>query len=128
MEKDPFHFASELLLCGIVLVLVGCGGGPFWSKVCNPSDDGCSIATVGGTLSGLSSGEWVQLVNDGFDNLTVTKNGAFTFPTQLTNTSNYDVVVKSESPGVTCAVDNGNGLVGFNGVTSVLVSCASSGP
>lgn len=126
--KNQSHRAWRVLVFVALLVSVGCGGGPYWSKVCNPDDDGCSTATVGGTLSGLSSGEWVNLMNDGFDNLILTNNGAFTFPTRLTNSSNYDVTVKSASPGITCTVQNATGLVGFNGITNVVVSCAASAP
>lgn len=126
MENNHRCGALGFLVCIALLLLAGCGGGA--STVCDPFDDACSTATVGGTLSGLSSEEWVELVNDRFDDLVLTKNGPFTFPTRLTNTSNYDVTVKLASPGITCTVQNATGLVGFNGITNVVVSCAPTTP
>lgn len=36
----------------------------------------------------------------------------------------YDVTVKSHTPGITCAVNNGSGTIGSSNVTNVAVSCA----
>jgi large repetitive protein len=46
-----------------------------------------SAFTVGGTLTGLPAGDTVTLQDNGSDNLTLSNNGTFTFPTALPNPS-----------------------------------------
>ena len=53
--------------------------------------------TIGGTVSGLSG--TVVLQDNGGDNLSVTANGSFTFPTQLASGAAYAVTVKPSRPG-----------------------------
>jgi hypothetical protein len=115
----------------------------------NPSGQSCSVAngsgtvgsanvtsvavtctsaptyTVGGTLSGLSSGT-VVLQDNGGDNLSVTANGSFTFATPVASGAPYSVTVQSSPSGQSCSVANGSGTVGSANVTSVAVTCATS--
>ncbi len=85
----------------------------------------CSTVTytIGGTLSGLSSGN-VVLQDNGGDNLTLKANGAFTFATPLAAGSTYTVTVKTQPTGESCSVSNGNGSANSN-VTNVAVTCAT---
>ena len=78
--------------------------------------------TVGGTVSGLSGN--VVLQNNGADNLTVSANGGFAFPTALPNSSAYNVTVLTQPSGRTCTVGNGSGTVSGANATNVSVSCA----
>ncbi|RME88087.1 MAG: hypothetical protein D6767_10775 [Candidatus Hydrogenedentota bacterium] len=83
--------------------------------------------TVGGTVSGLVSGNSIVLQNNGGDNLTVTSNGSFTFSTALNDLSAYNVTILSQpsgSPKQTCTVSNGSGSLAGGSVTSVSVQCS----
>ena len=80
--------------------------------------------SVGGTVSGLSG--TVVLQDNGGDNLSVTANGSFAFPTQLASGAAYAVTVKTQPSGQTCVVSSGNGTVGSANVTSVAVTCTTN--
>ncbi len=82
-----------------------------------------SYYSVGGTVSGLS-GSLVLQDNSG-DNLAVTANGSFTFPTKLAAGAAYTVTVLTNPAGQTCTVSNGSGTVGAANVTNVAVTCVS---
>jgi hypothetical protein len=81
--------------------------------------------SVGGTASGLSG--TVVLQDNGGDNLSVTANGTFTFPTKLTSGNAYAVTVLTQPTGQTCAVSGGTGTVASVNVTNVAVTCTTSG-
>jgi hypothetical protein len=83
--------------------------------------------TIGGVISGLSSSASVVLLDDGGDALTVTTNGTITFKTALASGAPYAVTVGTQPSGENCAVSGGSGTVGTANVTSVTVSCATSG-
>src|SRR5579862_1542752 len=89
------------------------------------SGTGGTKYSVGGTVSGLSG--TVVLQDNGGDTLSVSANGSFTFATQLASGAAYAVTVQSYPSGQTCTVSNGSGAVGSANVTSVAVSCATSG-
>jgi hypothetical protein len=82
-------------------------------------------ATIGGTLSGLSTGDSVILQDNGGDALTLTANGPFTFKTPVTGpTDAYAVTVNTQptNPLQICTVTNGSGTATAN-VTNVAVNC-----
>jgi hypothetical protein len=81
--------------------------------------------SIGGTVSGLTGTAVLQ--DNGGDNLSVTANGSFTFATQLASGSAYSVTVLTQPSGQTCAVSGGTGTVGSANVTSVTVTCTTSG-
>ena len=85
---------------------------------------GGTTFVVGGTVSGLTSGQGVTLMNDGTDLQTVSADGGFDFPTRLAPGSAYDVTIVQETPGVSCSLSHGRGTVGTSNVTSITVSCA----
>ncbi|WP_428152214.1 hypothetical protein [Brevundimonas sp.] len=95
----------------------------------------CAFPTVGGTVSGLGSGQSVVLRNNGGDDLTVSANGAFTFPMWVTLDDAYSVTVAGQPAGQTCIIANGSGVadsaavvVTPYGVASVAVTCATAVP
>jgi hypothetical protein len=107
------------LLAGSIMALLGltaCGGGDL-------------DALVGGTMSGLPTGQQIVLQNNGADDLTVTQNGDFRFATQLKANASYSVTIKTAPTGVTCKVTNGSGKVSNVGtsVQNIKVSC-DTGP
>jgi hypothetical protein len=79
--------------------------------------------TLGGIVIGLAGGVTVQVLN-GADDVPVTANGPFTFPTKLTSGASYAVSVGTPQPtGQTCAVQNGSGTAGSADITNVVVYC-----
>ena len=81
--------------------------------------------TVGGTLTGLPAGDTVTLQDNGSDNLTLSTNGTFTFPTALPNGHAYSVTVSGTSGGTeaTRTLRNGSGTISGTNVTNIAVQC-----
>jgi hypothetical protein len=79
--------------------------------------------TIGGTLSGLVTAQFVTLLDNGGSALKLTKNGTFTFKTALASGKAYNVTISVQPVGETCAVTNGSGTVGTSNVTTVKVAC-----
>ncbi len=82
--------------------------------------------TFGGTVSGLSSGASVTLLDNGANSLKVTANGVFTFTTALASGATYSVTVGTQPTGETCTVTAGSGTVGTANVTTVKVACTAN--
>jgi len=91
----------------------------------------CSNGTVsiGGSVSGYAGGTTFILQDNGGDNLTITKNGTFTFPTLIPAATKYNVTIFSQpsGPNQTCAVTFGQGTTGPApnppNITNVSVVC-----
>jgi hypothetical protein len=86
--------------------------------------------TVGGTLTGLPAGDTVTLQDNGSDNLTLSTNGTFTFPTALPNGHAYSVTVSGTSGGTSILTSiywpvtaNCSGTISGADVTNVAVQC-----
>jgi alpha-tubulin suppressor-like RCC1 family protein len=78
---------------------------------------------IGGSVSGLGSGQLVVLQNNGGNNLAVNANGGFTFATPIASGSAYTVTVFTNPAASTCTVTSGSGIVAASNVTSIVVSC-----
>lgn len=85
------------------------------------SGDVAAAYPIGGSVSGLANGT-VGLRN-GTEDLSVTGDGAFTFPTRVASGATYAVSVAVQPVGRTCAVANGAGTVVAAPVTGVAVTC-----
>jgi hypothetical protein len=81
--------------------------------------------TVGGTLTGLPAGDTVTLQDNGSDNLTLSTNGTFTFPTALPNGQSYSVTVSALTGGTetTRTLMNSSGTISGANVTNVAILC-----
>jgi hypothetical protein len=87
----------------------------------------CKVThTIGGTVTGLSTGASVTLLDNGGNALKVAANGTFTFTTALATGSSYAVTVSVQPTGELCTVASGTGTVAATNVTSVAVACSSS--
>lgn len=64
------------------------------------------------------------LRNNGIDNLTLSANGLFTFPTPLVTDTAYVVTVSNQPVGQTCAVTRGSGTISTANVTTVSIRMA----
>ena len=93
---------------------------------------GCGLGTestpIGGTVSGLTSGTNVVLVDNGTDSLNVGANGSFSFATQLQAGGAYSVTVGTQPAGQNCGVVNATGTVdqADDPVTNITVTCQTS--
>jgi 6-phosphogluconolactonase len=85
--------------------------------------------TVGGTVSGLGTGQIVslKLVGDGgaLDNQNVSSSGSFTFGPLLSNDVTYNVTVETQPRGQVCTVTNGSGTIAKMNITNVTIDCAN---
>lgn len=83
--------------------------------------------TVGGTVSGLGSGDSVT-VSDSVngDSAVVSADGPFTLAAQLGNGAAYNVLAAS-SNSQQCTVTGGSGTIAGSNVTGVMVACSTSG-
>jgi hypothetical protein len=88
---------------------------------------GDSSFTVGGTVSGLS-GTGLVVQDNGGDDLAISANGDFSFPTPLAANASYLVVVKTQpsNPSQTCMVASASGTMGSANVTDVTISCTTN--
>jgi uncharacterized repeat protein (TIGR03803 family) len=82
--------------------------------------------TIGGNISGLSSGASVVLLDNGADALTVKANGAFTFAAAIATGSTYAVTVGTSPSGEACSVSNSSGTVGSADIATVSVTCTAT--
>ena len=82
--------------------------------------------SIGGTVSGLAEGAAVVLQNNSGDDLPVSSDGDFTFPTELDDLTGYEVTILSNptDPEQVCSVQNASGLLSGSSVTDVEVTCA----
>ena len=82
---------------------------------------------VAGTLSGMGgSSNSVALRNNGGDQIVVSANGAFAFPTTVADGAAYAVTVSAQptSPSYTCTVSNASGVINGAAVSNVAVVCS----
>ena len=70
---------------------------PQWTNYPERFYRAASAFTVGGTLTGLPAGDTITLQDNGADDLTLSTNGTFTFPTALPNGHAYSVTVSGTS-------------------------------
>lgn len=76
---------------------------------------------IGGDVSGLASGTVV--LRNGSEDLSVTGDGAFQFPTPVASGAAYAVTVATQPAVRICAVASGAGTVAAAAVTGVVVTC-----
>lgn len=117
--KKPFprYVASALLVamtCGAGLV--ACGGITE------------TFGSVSGTLSGMDAGQQTTLQNNGGDNIVVTANGPFVFPTQLRSLALFSIAVISQPNNQFCTVIRPTGVIPTDGLKADVtkVSCAAN--
>ena len=114
-------------ICLVLGALAACGGSrdvtPTSPTPPTPPTPPATF-TIGGTLSGLTSGAHVVLQNNGGDALTVSANGSFTFATALASGAAYSVTVSTQPAGETCTAASATGTLSSANVTNVVITCA----
>ena len=80
---------------------------------------------IGGSISGLASGNSLILKNNDSNNLTVNKNGSFNFTNLLIDGSNYSVSIDLQSPlqNQTCSLGSEKGKLTGSNITDIKVVC-----
>ena len=88
---------------------------------------GSTAFTVGGAVTGFM-GSGLVLRNNGVEDLPITADGEFIFPTAVATGAAYSVIVAAQpmNPTQTCSVEDGDGVMGATDVTSVRVICSTS--
>lgn len=81
--------------------------------------------TVGGTISGLGSGDTVTLALNGLEQV-FSVNGPYEFAAVVANESPYNVTLVTNTLGKLCTVVNGSGTIVGANVTNVNVTCMPS--
>jgi hypothetical protein len=99
---------------GCLLLLGACDDG-----------SGSSELSIGGTVSGLATGESVTLADNGASPQSVSANGAFTFPVLVSQNGSYNVTVSTQPKGQVCSVSNGSGANFVDPVVKVGVTCTT---
>ena len=103
----------QIVCCSLFLFLTACGGG----------GSSTPTYTVGGTVSGLTSGSLV-LKNNAGDDLTISANStSFTFDTGLASGAVYSVTAGTQPNRLACEVTNNTGTVASANVTGVTITC-----
>jgi hypothetical protein len=80
--------------------------------------------TVGGTVNGLTSTGLV-LQNNGGDDLAITANGTFVFPTRIASGTTFNVTIRTQPTGAPCTVARGAGTVTTSNITEVQITCGT---
>lgn len=83
-----------------------------------------SFYHIGGNVSGLT--ETVVLQNNNSNDLTITKDGDFTFSSSVVEGQSYEVTVKTQPEGQTCVVTNDSGTVKQENISDVVVTCTDN--
>ncbi len=83
---------------------------------------------VSGTLTGLNAGLQITLQNNGGDDVVMTANGVFTFPTQLRSLGAFSVSVLTQPTNQFCTVTRPTGVIPTNGLKADIttVACAAN--
>lgn len=81
-----------------------------------------NTVTIGGNVSGLGAGKVVVLQNNGADDLSVSANGGFTFPTNVAANAAYAVSVLTQPAGQNCVPTQASGTAS-DSVSSVELTC-----
>lgn len=98
------------------LWLVSCGVSPITIPRL-----GTDTYSIGGSVSGLTG--TLALQNNAADDLTITADGTFTFVTELTAGSAYEVTVLTQPTNQTCSIASGSGTASDGDVSSISVTC-----
>ena len=123
---------SCIQILSVVLLCTGCGGGGVDADSGNfslnssaNSNSANSLGIVSGTVTGLTTGQQVTLLNNGGDSQTIatTGDGSFSFPTQPPGSA-FNVTVETQPISQVCSVSNGTGQTTATNIPKVIVTCS----
>jgi len=119
---DVVLYLRAVIIGTAVLALTACGGGGGTGAAPTPA----ATFTIGGTLSGLSSGSKITLLDNATNSLTISSDGSFTFAARAATGAAFAVTVGTAPGGQICTVSNGSGTVASANVTSIGVICVAT--
>ncbi len=125
MKEKQIHLVwMGLLLAVSLVVLIGCSGGGSSGSAGSSTTPSYDVA---GETSGLL-GTGLVLQNNGTDDLAITGDGWFKFPTRIKDGSTCNVTVLSQptSPDQTCKVLNGSRTISGDSITDLTVECSTT--
>ncbi|VAW70157.1 hypothetical protein MNBD_GAMMA10-2605, partial [hydrothermal vent metagenome] len=115
------HYLPRYTLFCLLALLGACTGSTGdGDRPDSNSTDTTSRFTLGGTLSGISNAS-IQLSTNGIT-LTTSTNGAFSFPANFINGSNYNVTLVPPL-NHNCTISNGTGTINGADISSINVTC-----
>ena len=79
--------------------------------------------TVSGLVSGLVSGNTLDVRLNNVENLTISSNSSFGFALLHESGWNYKVNIVNQPLGQLCTVNNGSGTIALSNVTNVSINC-----
>jgi hypothetical protein len=85
-----------------------------------------STFTVGGSVTGLAGATGLVLQLNGANNLPITADGAFVFPTQFPNGAMFSVTIGTQPTGKNCSISAGSGTIANANATGVVINCAAN--
>jgi hypothetical protein len=127
---------SRIALPCVALLLAACGGGGAGTGALPTSPASAADYTVGGTVTGLSAGNSLVLINQtssGTDTLTLSNSASgvsqiFTFAAKLPNAASYKLTLVTTTPvAQPCTLTCGMGRINASNVTTVHVFCGLPG-
>lgn len=136
MQLENKYSGYFFLLVSLFL-LTACGGGGGGSNngsgssssssssstsSSSSSSSGATTYSIGGTLVGLTSGS-ITLQNNGADDLVLTADGDFVFPSALEEDNTYNVTILSEVENHTCFPINSLGIA-TSDISDITIDCA----
>ena len=111
--KTSLSSLRWLAASALAIALAGCGG----SSSTNLS--------LGGTVTGLSTGNLI--LTNGSSTVNLPSNGgaafSFAFPARIGFGAVYSVGVQSQPATLTCTIVNGTGVSGTSDITNIAVTC-----
>lgn len=115
MKRIKLYSFISIIVVAAIIVFGSC-------QKDDENDNGPQKYSIGGTVEGLL-GSGLVLQNNNYDDIAISENGAFTFPSALEDSSEYDVTIEAYPEGQTCYVENENGIVDGENVTDIRVIC-----
>lgn len=111
-----------LITCAVILLLLtGCGGGSSGNTEPPPM-----TYTVSGNITGLEENKSLVLDISGIEQLTITRNGDFTFSSSFYTGDSYNIAIDTSPEGENCRFQHGteSGDINNNDVTDVSIYCS----
>ncbi len=124
MRIRIFCLLAASVLCPSLGACVFDGGDPPFALLSAEDLSAGRTFFIGGRLEGATG--VVTLQNSNGRTLTLIRDGAFTFDTQMVPSALYNVTVAVHPESQTCRVAHGSGTVGSADIRDVTVVCTSN--
>lgn len=108
-------FTYLLSIC--CFLLVSCGAN-------NNVNKQTLFYTVGGTVSGLKSGEFLVITNNKYNGMEISQNGQFTFTKAVAANNDYSVQIVTQPTGEFCTINNGFGVDISVNIANIQIRCS----